>query len=233
MKSANFKMAVKLLMLVFIMSALTGCGGANFVRGNMDPLKGNEKVGVLVIRHEVWQQKLFGNVSISDKLDRLAAEKVATELNDQLAKKGFTPIVLPASEKMAALAKSYKDLPRSGRHVVNDPQVADFGDLRGLFKEYGIDHILVYEGECVPRKGALASFGAAGLNLGIGLITNSIISTGPAKGFTITYTGIVEPNGKLAYYNREQFTKKGDFFSADQRKDMLEAIIDEWAQAQK
>lgn len=229
-----FRLAVQVLMLAVVMSGLTACGGTNFVRSNIDPLKGTEKVGVLVVRHEIVKQGMVSFVSISDKLNEGASAMVGSDLESQIAKKGFTPILIPANDKVAAIVQKYKDLPRSGRRVVSDPQEAEFGDLHELFKEHGVDYILFYEGESVPRKGALGSFASAGVSLGISVLTSSVVSSGlPARGFTITYTGAMGPNGKLSYYNREQFTKKGDFFSTTEREGMMEAVVNGWAASQK
>jgi hypothetical protein len=232
-KSAKFCSVAKLIGLIVVLAGLTACGGVNFVRGDIDPLKGTERVGVLVAKHEVYKSGGFQYQNISDKLNEDAAAKMGDHIKGQLAKKGFSPVIIPAGGKVAAMVQRYKELPRSSRKVLSKPDAANLGDLHELFQENGIDYILLYEGESLARRGALQNLTAASVATGLGVALNSMVITGPAKGFTITYTSTLDASGKLNFYNREQFSKKGDIFSLADREEIAEAIVNGWINTRK
>lgn len=230
MKSANFKMAVKLLMLVVIMSALTACGGATFVKGGMDPLKGNEKVGVVVPEFKLYKiNPVFGPpVHLHDKLDELAVAKMKDAAIKELTQKGFTPVVLTANEKTAALLKKVNDLPKKDKTVA-DPATADLGDLHELFKEQGLDYLLVLDGDAVLPNSALHNIVAGVLDTAVGLVIGSVVDSGHFKGAFATRTGIVGADGKYSYYKELKYPK--NFITA--REDVVADILNNWIASRK
>lgn len=228
MKSQMFKLVAKVILLVVVMAGLTACGGATFVKGGIDPLKGGEKVGVLVTSFQVNDKGLWGPEHISDKLDADAVAKMGDLLKDHLTKKGFTPVMVPTSDKVAALVKKYNELPRNGRKVISDPDTADLGDLREMFRENGVDYLIVFEGESIIKRSALQSVTGATVAAGMSLALSSVVSSGSSKGITVTYTGVLGPDGKFSFYNREQFVKNGDILSSVQRHGIAEAAVTGW-----
>ncbi|WP_224962646.1 hypothetical protein [Geomonas subterranea] len=226
--------AIKVLVLAVVTFALTGCGGATFVKGDMNPLKGGERVGVLIAKQEMKDPtKGFNGARISDEFDKEVADKVAVKLKDKLAAKGFAPVIVPADEKTTDLLKKYKNAPRNFRKVISDPESLDLGKLDELFKSTGIDILLVYEGESTIRPSAASGNVKAGVGVGTGLLLGAHGLASSGKPSTFAYTGIVERNGKFSYYNRQQFTKEGDILDRADADTMAEAVVNGWLKERK
>lgn len=224
--------AIKVLVLAAATFALTGCGGATFVKGDMDPMKGGERVGILIAKQEIKVPTGGMNgTHISDEFDKQVGEKVAAKLKDKLAAKGFTPVIVPADEKTADLLKKYKEAPRNFRRVISSPKSLELGELDDLFKISGIDILLVYEGESVAKPSSLSV--KAGVGVATGLLFGAHGLASSAKPSTFTYTGIVERDGKLSYYNREQFTKTGDILDLGDADKIVDSVVSGWLKERK
>lgn len=234
MEKGHFgRVIAKMVLAVVMMAGLTACGGATFVKGS-DPLKGGEKVGVLVASYQI--NSSYGGMHgthISDKVDAEASVKMGDALKEDLVKKGFTPVMIPATVKTAELVKKYKELPRNFRRVVSDPNAADLGDLHDLFKENGIDRLLLFEGESTVAPSMTQNLTKAAVATGMSIAIGSVVSGGHTKPATFTYTSVVEPNGKLSFYNREQYTKNGDFYYYTDREKMAEHAVAGWIDSTK
>jgi len=229
----NIFATMKVLAIILAMFALTGCGGATFAKSSMDPLKGSERVGILVAKYEVQRPGgLHKGIHIHEKVDKVAADKMADVLKDKLARQGFTPVVIPVDEKVAELVNKYKAAPRNFRRIISEPEKVELGDLTELFNENNLDYLLVYEGESVIRPSALQSFVSAGVSTAIGLALNTVVGGGGTPS-TFTYTGIAGRDGKFSYYNREQFTKTGDIAAPLDRDIMAEAVVKSWMDSRK
>lgn len=208
---------------------LNGCG-VTFVRNGVNPLKGNERVGILVT-HRIEAQGTWKGRHISDKLDDQASTIMAELLKDQLRQKGFEAKIIEPRDRVSAIIKRYKELPRNFRQVVSDPDAAELGDLHDLFATNEIDRLLLFEGVSVVRPSALQSFTNAAVSIGLSVALNTVVASSYAPPVSITYTSRVAPDGKFEYYNREQFTKHGDFFSVPDRQGIAENTVEKWTQS--
>lgn len=232
MKTGMMMATIKLLAMIVMMSALSGCGGATFTKGNMNPFKDNEKIGILVAKYEVLSPGMFTSVHVHEKVDKAVADKMTEVMKEKLIRSGFTPVVIPADEKVADLVKRYKSVPRNFRRVISEPDKVDLGNLDELFKENGINFLLVFEGESVIRPTALKSFLSAGVSTAVGLAFNTVVGGG-GQPFTYTYTGVAERDGTLSYYDREQFSKHGDVLAPQDRDGIGEAIVRGWVKSRQ
>lgn len=222
------KLAAKVFVLALLFG-LTACGG-NFVKGGMPPLNGNEKVGILIARQHVLKSAGLKDVMVSEKVNKIAADKISENISAQLAKQGFTPVIIPA-EKVPELVKVYMAAPRYPHHTIDNPEAMALDGISATFKEYGIDSLLIFEADSTIKASAISSFTGAATAASIGLLTGTLTGSGSGRPNSITYTSILEPNGKLSYYNREQFTKTGDITSPLDRDIMAETIVKRWAKA--
>lgn len=229
----NLSIALKFLVLAAATFALMGCGGATFAKSGMGSIKGTERVGILIAKQEMKVPTGLNGTHISDEFDKEIGDKVAVKLQGKLAAKGFTPVIIPADEKTADLLKKYKEAPRNFRRVISSPEALELGDLSELFKSTGIDILMVYEGESVAKPTAGQLGVKAGVGVGTSLLFGAHGLASSAKPSTFTYTGIVERNGSLSYYNREQFTKGGDMLSPAESDEMAEAVVRGWLKERK
>ena len=223
------------LVAVIALIVLAGCGGgATFTQGGLDPLKGSEKVGIIVTSYQIMTHgKWIHGDHVSDKVDAEATKMAAPLLMARLVEKGFTPVLIPATAQSAELIQKYRDLPRNFRRVVSEPDSANLGDLHDLFRENGIDCLILFEGESTLPTSALNSFTSAALSTGISMAIGSVVPGNYAPPVTFTYTGVVGSDGKFSFYNREQFTKHGDFTYLPDRTKIVEHAIDGWVESRK
>lgn len=207
---------VMVLALVSLLAGLTACGGATFVRGGMDPLKSGDKVGVLVTSYQLTEFGRYARTHrLNAKLETQVASVIGDLLKDDLTRKGFAAMALPSTGKIEEIVQKYKDLPRNLRGEISSPDAADFGDLRVLFRESGISRMLLFSGATDSAdKSALAP----------GVIVN------PS---TVTFTGVLDQDGKLSFFNRKLYAENGDINSFPQRAVIIENVIDTWISSSK
>lgn len=227
--NSRFTLAVKVLMLAVVMSGLTACSGATFVKSGMDPLKGNERVGIVVPEYKLYRRAMIGApIHLSDKVDVLAAARMGDSLKGHLLKKGFTSVIIPASDKVAAMVKRFNDAPRDGKNL-SDPSVANLGDLRELFKENDINYIMLLDGEAVVPNSGAHKLTQAAIETAAALALRSIVYSGNFKGAVTTRTTVVEPDGKVSFYKELKFAK--DF--TEDRDEIATETIKRWTNSRK
>jgi len=217
--------------LLVALVALSGCG-ATFAKNGSAHLKGGETVGVLIPSFKVMKIGFVSNEHINEKVDAEAAGMMADQLREVLVNRGYNVKIIVVNDATADLVKRYMALPRNFRRVVSDPEAADLGNLHALFKENGIDQLVMLEGETNLRPNALGAFSDAAIRTGIALATGAV-SSSAARPTSFTYTSSVTPEGKFSFYNREQFTKNGDFLYYPDRKAMAEHAVDGWLAASR
>jgi len=222
------RIATAVLMMAMVV-VLAGCG-TTFTR-RVDPLKSSETFGVVVLQQISVPGKLSA-VHVSDKIDTQAAEVMGKVLEEQFQQKGYGVKIIPA-DKAADLVAKYKGLPRNFRRVVSDPDKAELGDLKALFKENGIDRLLIYEGESVARPSAVVQAYETAATLLISALGGSAMGVSTWKPISFTYTSAVTEDGRFCMYNREQFTRNGDWFYYPDRKGMVEAAVTGWLKEMK
>lgn len=64
-------------------------------------------------------------------------------LKETLSAKGYTAKVIPADGATAEMVKKYLALPRNFRGVVSVIEGADLGSLQAVYKENGIERLLL------------------------------------------------------------------------------------------
>lgn len=196
------------------------------------PLKGNEKVGVVVPEYKLYKINPFIGppVHLNDKLDELAVARMSEAITKELTQKGFTAVVLPANEKTAALLKRFKELPRTEK-VLSDPAVVDLGDLYDLFKENGIDTLMLLDGNAIVPNSGIQKLTEAAIETAIALSIKSVVTSGNFKGAATTRTTMVDSTGKVNFYKEIKFVKDCDF--TKDRDSIAERTINEWVASRK
>ena len=219
-----------LLILVCMLFALAGCSGATFVR-NPAPVHAGTRVGILIPSYQLSARGAFDLKPFAPAIQARASELMVKDLETQFQARGFTAKLLVPSTQVTAAVERYKALPRNFRKVISKPEAAHLGDLKSVFKRNDVDRIILLEGESIVPSSALRTFAVSTASLAASLAMHSVIPFSGAKPTTVTYVSEVNPDGTLSYYNREQFTRAGNFLDSSERAKIAQHAVDGWLDA--